>query len=79
MTITRSQYLQLVGLLTLAARHNRDLRAIEKAALEITKEDELGHTGDAVYGDSHTADSLLERLSITVEDDAAESEEERLA
>jgi hypothetical protein len=67
-TVTKSEYLQLVGLLTLAKKHNEWLEDLRVAALAITQEaDEHGHTGDAVYGD-YSADMLLDRLNITVED-----------
>lgn len=69
MTITREQYYALTGLLTLARQHNAALDTIKNAAAQITGEldSDMGHTADAVYsGDS--ADELLEKLEITVED-----------
>lgn len=73
MTITQSQYHQLVGLLTLAAKHVSTLREIEQALLDITQEkdrdgtpNDLGHTMDAVYcGD--TAEELMRKVGLTVE------------
>ncbi|MBW3624083.1 MAG: hypothetical protein KY468_11805 [Armatimonadetes bacterium] len=74
-TISRNEYLQLVGLQTLAANHNRQLREIEKAAYAITGEGDLsedylgGHTSDAMYDtDNISVDDLLRRLEITVEE-----------
>lgn len=69
MAITRSQYLQLHGLKSLAARHNRCLKEILDAAAEITGESAPlagGHTDEMVYGDSEV-DDMLARLEITVE------------
>lgn len=66
-TITKRQYLQLSGLLTLAERYNRELEDIKHAAMEITGDtDECGHTSDAVYG-QRTIVELLKLLDITVE------------
>lgn len=72
--ITRSQYLQLTGLLVLAQRHNDALRDIEKAMYGITQEkdhdgnpSECGHTADAVYG-GYTAEELMGKIGITVEE-----------
>lgn len=66
--ITRSQELQLIGLMTLAETHNAALRDIESAALAITGEDRegSGHTSDAVYG-SRSVQELLGVLGISVE------------
>lgn len=69
-TISRSQHLQLVGILTLAKRYRELMDDLTRAALSITKEgEECGHTNDAIWSD-YTADELLERLHITVKDDA---------
>jgi hypothetical protein len=67
-TITRNEYLKMVGLLGLAGHHNRALRDIVKALREITGEEEEvgGHTDDAVWGDED-AEYLLTRLQIEVE------------
>jgi hypothetical protein len=72
--ITRAEYLQLLGLLTLAERHNKSLEEIRAAAAEITGErdshgapSDNGHTADAVYG-SRDLDELLRLLNIAVDD-----------
>ncbi len=65
-TITANERLQLMGLLVLAKRHNAALKDIERAALAITGEDDLGHTSDGLYCD-YEADEILRRLNITVE------------
>lgn len=68
-TITRAEYLQLVGLMALAERHNEKLKDIAVCALDLTGEsDDMGHTYDAVYSGEYDADGLLQRLGITVED-----------
>lgn len=74
-TITRDDYLRLVGLLTLARDHNRVLRDIEHSVAGLVgAEDDssggssyYGHASDAVYSD-YTADEMLGRLEITVEE-----------
>lgn len=69
--ISREDYYKLIGLLTLAAEHNRALDVIRRAAVEITKErgdPELGYTADATIGAPCTADDLLGRLGIEVAD-----------
>lgn len=79
-TITQEHYLQLVGLLALADYHNRALKDITQAALEITDERDdgeiamWGHTADAVYGESDVKE-LLRRLDITVAPRATTPEE----
>jgi hypothetical protein len=67
-TITRGQYLQLLGLQTLAKQHWSAINDIEKAALEITKEDnDIGHTMD-MMADSRNIDDGLRILGIKVEE-----------
>lgn len=66
--ISKSEYLQLVVLLTLAERHRKMVEDIQAAAMEITGEtDDCGHTCDAVWND-YSADDLLGKLSIKVSD-----------
>jgi hypothetical protein len=66
-TITRNEYLQLVGLLTVAKRHTAMLREIIPAVREIIGEqDDRGHSEDAVWGD-YSPEELLEKMEITVE------------
>jgi hypothetical protein len=73
--ISRNEYLQLVGLLVLAKRHNDALDEIVRAAAEITGESDeyggFGLTGDVAYGHDPDADALLRHLEITVRDDTA--------
>lgn len=67
-TITKSEYLQLIGLLKVAEGYNAMLRSVAEAVRLITgEEDDLGHSSDAVYSDS-SADELLKKLGITVEE-----------
>jgi hypothetical protein len=68
-TVTRAQYLQLVGLLALAARYNRMLDEILAAATELlgVPWDE-GHTSDEVFDRRPDADDLLARLGVTIAD-----------
>lgn len=71
-TITRNEYLQLVGLLTLAKRHCAALTDIAQACVAITDERDddgdlmdNGHTFDAVWSEGD-ADDLLRKLELTV-------------
>ncbi len=67
-TINQSEYLQLMGLLVLAKRHNDALNQIVDAVRAITgEEDDMGHSSDAVYSD-YSADELLKKLDIRVID-----------
>lgn len=76
-TIGRDDYHRLWGLLTLARQHQIALAEIEKAGAEITRETQEydgpgglgGHLFDAMGGrDDYSADALLYRLNIEVED-----------
>lgn len=63
MKLKRNEYLQIVGLLALAPRHNDTLRDIEAAICKIVgeKPNDGGHVGDAVYS-GYTADEMLEKI-----------------
>lgn len=65
-TITKNEYLQLVGLLTLAKKHNQVLRDISQSAALITGDEEHGHTDDAIYCD-YPVEDLLKLAKITIE------------
>lgn len=68
-TISRNEYLQLLGLKTLAIKHNKDLESIRQAMIEITaEEDEQGHTADTVWDNEQTVDTMLFNLEIEVVD-----------
>lgn len=69
-TISEEEYVKLVGLLAIAAEHNRALETINRAVAEITGEAEDGYgyfgcSTDAVSGD-HDSRSLLRALEIEV-------------
>lgn len=75
-TITRAQYLQLLGLVTLARHHNAALNDIVAAALDITderdeegKRNQWGHTSDLIYSEE-SLDAKLGYMKITVAPDA---------
>lgn len=64
--ITKTEYWQIIGSLTVAAQHNEALREIEKALINITgEESEFGHSSDAIYCD-YTADELIKKLNIKI-------------
>lgn len=67
--ISREQFLQLEGLLTLARHHKRSLDEIARAACQITgeKPGDGGHTDDATYCE-YNAETLLEKLEIKVKE-----------
>jgi hypothetical protein len=67
-SITHKEYLQLVGLRTLAEQHQHYLRDIAAAIREIVGEldEHLGHSGDCAWGEVEV-DQLLSNLDITVE------------
>jgi hypothetical protein len=68
--ITKSEYVQIVGLLTLAERHRESLREIGAAIQVLTGEADAGaHCLDAVYQDAPAvsgANQLLAKLGIAV-------------
>lgn len=76
-TITNNQFLQLIGLMTLAVHHDKAMKDITDAALAITKEtnrdgylEGLGHTYDAVWTTGDPMDrvrEMMRRLDIRVE------------
>lgn len=65
--LTQSEYLQLTGLLVLAARHNAALKDILSAAILLTGESDgdIGHTADAIYSD-YSVEQLCQKLHIEV-------------
>lgn len=65
-TLTRTEYLEVTGVLTLAAYHLRFLEECEKGLVEILGGDGGGHVGDAIFS-KYTTDELLGKLNITVE------------
>jgi len=66
-TITRSEYLQIVGLLTLASEHEKQMAQILVSLGELTGETDprLGHCCDAIYN-GYTADDLLKKIGLSV-------------
>lgn len=78
-SITQSEYLQVVGLLTMSQHYQDKLRDVERALLNIVQEVDHdgadmrvwdgGHVTDAVGGE-HNADQLLDRLNLKVAEDS---------
>ena len=67
--ITKAEYLQIVGLLTLAKIHNGKLQDITNAVDELIGDEENSHVSDAVYGyPDYDADVMLKKLEIKAED-----------
>lgn len=69
-TITREEYLELLGLFVLVRRNLKDLDMLGKAVERIVGEEngyKEGWVGDEFYSDAN-ADSLLQKLKITVEE-----------
>lgn len=68
-TLTRAEYLQLLGLLTLAKRHYMTIESISHAAQALTGEDnQHGVTDEAVWTGDVDVDALLVKLGMTVEE-----------
>ena len=75
-SLTKNEYLMLVGLLTLAKSHHDRLLELEKAIVEHLgghwrdfTDDVMNRVSDAIYeGGEVDPDRLLERLDIVVED-----------
>jgi hypothetical protein len=67
-TFSREQYLQLLGLLTLAQHHSTMLTSLTDAAIEILGgDDPMEIIADAVWSGKADIDGLLERLDIRPE------------
>lgn len=65
-SISKNQYLQLIGLSILAKTHNKFLEELAAAANEITGEkDETGITFDMIYNNTSPKD-VLKSLDISV-------------
>lgn len=69
-TISRSEYLQTVGLLTIASEHLKAMKDIEQALAEVlgAEGDETeyyGHVSDAIY-QPYSAKELLATMKIKV-------------
>ncbi len=56
--ITHSEYLQLVGLVTLAKQHNQMLESILKAAMSITGHTDYSQVDDVIYSATELDDAL---------------------
>lgn len=69
-TITNSEKLQLLGLLTLGIRHRQVVDQVEKAMAEITETEVGGHLGDALYESDTDIDEILKRMGIAIVADA---------
>lgn len=78
-TLNQSQYLQAVGLLTLAAQHYKQMQAIEKSLAELLEmEPDAGgcydHVSDAIWSGELDLNLLLRKLNISVEDVSTEAQ-----
>ena len=72
-TVARDEYLQLMGLLVLAKKHQAIMDDLEESVREITGEEGAsGHSSDAVF-DHHDADELLRKLGLGVKDPGEET------
>lgn len=69
-TLSKSEVLQLEGLLTLAARVQRQATELKLAVCELVDEDpdDFGHAADAVYSDGSTAAELMKKMGIKQSD-----------
>lgn len=74
MKIDKPTYYQLLGLLTIAENKNKRLKEIERSIAELLdQEPEMegyyGHISDSVWSQMYSADQLLNKLDIEVEED----------
>lgn len=70
-----TRYIQLVGLLTLAENHRRQLEEIERAVKGICDtSDTRGYVSDAVWSGERTADYLAQLYKIPVTTELARTE-----
>lgn len=65
-TISYDDYLRFLGLVTLAQGHVQALRDIERSALQLLEDEELGHVSDLIWGGDRTPDQVLQLLEISV-------------
>lgn len=66
-TITRAEYLQLLGMKMMSDRHLARLNELVDSARAITgEEDKWGHMGDLMFTEDETVDNQLRKLGITV-------------
>lgn len=66
-TITRAEYLQLLGLKIMADRHLSELDHLVDAAKSIVgEEDKFAHMGDLMFTESMAVDESLRKLEIKV-------------
>lgn len=67
-TLTRSEYLHVLGLFTIAREYHKMVDDCERAIEEIVGYKGVGgsHFGDEIYGGNDSLDSLLKRLEIKV-------------
>lgn len=81
-TISKSKYLQVVGLLTVAKKQMAAIRETEAALAELLGEkgDDgyFGLCSDAIYSD-HTAEYLLKSLGVTVSAEVRKPKQPRKA
>lgn len=66
-TITRAEYLQLLGMKKMADTYTAQIQELIKAGQTISGEgDSYGHIADAFWADSNTLSEALRKLHITV-------------
>jgi len=69
-TITKKEYLQVVGLMTLALKYTHTLEECETAIAEVLGVEKdsgsYGHVSDAIYAYDGDVDGMLKRLGIGV-------------
>ena len=69
MNISKDDYYKVIGLLVIGKDYVKKSEDVIVALRNLLKdEDDSGHCSDALYCD-YTADELLERLGITIEEE----------
>ena len=80
--ITKTEKLQLTGLLALADKHYDTLIDIERACCEVldtpSPPTDSGHIGDMIWGTigHNDVDEMLRKMGVEVVDDTPEEEKE---
>ena len=64
-TISRAEYLQLLGLLTLARKHARIVHESEDLMAEILGDDGGGDISDTIFSEDRDLEEMLRRMEIT--------------
>ena len=82
-TITRNEYLQLLGLFVLGKEHSDRIKDIDRSAarileVELEYNNYSGYVGDELYGDCNV-DNMLRKMEISVESEVQDADAAKCA